>query len=535
MTVGKKISIAFALLVLFSITIGVVSLVLTSRMYRYQDAVVNDAMPAIYQSAKAESIAKELRSKMLMHIASKNKSEMAGFESEMAPLLEQFKAILREHEKSIYRAEDRAAFSKMGPAFDRFWAAWEPVRVVSQTGKTDKAFAIYQSGVLPPLADLQAAINDVIDVNKRYADTLTAQSAEAASQAKWWITVLLGFFIAAGSGCGFFILKNISSALRLFVAEFREGTVQISTASSQVANSSQSLAQGASEQAQSLEETSASAEEITSMTRKNAENSRSAAELMGAVDQHVKNGNRTLEQMVVSMDEINASSDKISKIIKVIDEIAFQTNILALNAAVEAARAGEAGMGFAVVADEVRNLAQRSAQAAKDTAGLIEESIAKSNEGSTRLQQVSEVIRSITDSAAKVKTLVDEVNLGSQEQARGVDEISRAITQMSQVTQNTAAHAEESASASEELSAQASAMNDVVVRLRALVESGGDRNSEGRVAVKKTVAPAKRLATGKNGLAALSSAVMKHSPKPATKLVGVGKSAIPLEDEFTEI
>ena len=248
------------------------------------------------------------------------------------------------------------------------------------------------------------------------------------------------------------------------------GAEQITSASLQVASSSQTLAQGASEQAASLEETCVASEEITSMTRKNAENSQSAAAVMAEVDQRVAEGNRTLEEMVQSMQEITGSSDKISKIIKVIDEIAFQTNILALNAAVEAARAGEAGMGFAVVADEVRNLAQRSAQAAKDTAALIEESIAKSNEGSQRLEHVGEVIRAITESAAKVKTLVDEVNLGSQEQARGIEQISKS-SQMDRVTQGNAASAEESASASEQMSAQAEALQNIARDLRTLVET----------------------------------------------------------------
>jgi methyl-accepting chemotaxis protein/methyl-accepting chemotaxis protein-1 (serine sensor receptor) len=173
------------------------------------------------------------------------------------------------------------------------------------------------------------------------------------------------------------MVARTTRQLRGVAAHVAEGAEQITSAASQVASSSQTLAQGASEQAASLEETAASSAEITSMTRKNAENSQAAASVMAEVDQRVSEGNRTLVEMVESMQQITGSSDKISKIIKVIDEIAFQTNILALNAAVEAARAGEAGMGFAVVADEVRNLAQRSAQAAKDTAGLIEESIAR--------------------------------------------------------------------------------------------------------------------------------------------------------------
>ena len=190
-----------------------------------------------------------------------------------------------------------------------------------------------------------------------------------------------------------------------------------------------------------MEETSASSEEITAMTRKNSDDSRSAAALMNETNQVVGDANRTLQEMEASMKEINASSDRIAKVIKVIDEIAFQTNILALNAAVEAARAGDAGMGFAIVA-EVRNLAQRSAQAAKDTAGMIEDSIAKSGEGRVKLGQVSKAIRAITDKAAQAKGLVDGISAGSEEQARGMEQIAAAVTQIEQTTQTSAASAE---------------------------------------------------------------------------------------------
>jgi hypothetical protein len=187
----------------------------------------------------------------------------------------------------------------------------------------------------------------------------------------------------------------------------------------------------------------------------------------------VSTANQHLEQMVGSTQEITTSSDKIARIIKVIDEIAFQTNILALNAAVEAARAGEAGIGFAVVADGVRNLAQRWAQAAKDTAGLIEESTTKSNDGRNKLDLVAQAIRDMTSSATQVRTLLDGVNLGSQEQSRGIDQIATAISQMEQATEKTAADGEESASASEPLKAQAAAMADIVTRLSSLLGGSG--------------------------------------------------------------
>jgi methyl-accepting chemotaxis protein/methyl-accepting chemotaxis protein-1 (serine sensor receptor) len=180
--------------------------------------------------------------------------------------------------------------------------------------------------------------------------------------------------------------------------------------------------------------------------------------------------NRSLDQLLVAMNGIGESSTKISKIIKVIDEIAFQTNILALNAAVEAARAGEAGMGFAVVADEVRGLAQRAAQAAKDTASLIEESILKSDGGKVNVDRVAQSIRSLTAESQQMKILIDEINLGSQEQAKGIDQISGSISQMETVTQTTAANSEESAAAAEELTAQAQSMQEVVHRLQALVD-----------------------------------------------------------------
>jgi methyl-accepting chemotaxis protein/methyl-accepting chemotaxis protein-1 (serine sensor receptor) len=242
-------------------------------------------------------------------------------------------------------------------------------------------------------------------------------------------------------------------------------------AASQVASSSQSIADSSSKQAASIEETSSSTEEINSMARKNSENARNAAGLVAKSQEQFSKADRSLHEMVVAMGEIKSGSDKISKIIKVIDEIAFQTNILALNAAVEAARAGEAGMGFAVVADEVRNLAQRSAQAAKDTADLIQDSIQKSNGGEVKVDEVASSVHAAAGEFSRIKTLIDQINSGSQEQAKGTEQIGRLVSVMEQSTQNSAASAEESASISEELSAQSSSLMEMVQRLAVIVGS----------------------------------------------------------------
>jgi hypothetical protein len=297
-----------------------------------------------------------------------------------------------------------------------------------------------------------------------------AQAVRASAAQRWFSLIV---FLAALAVCGavvtYTIRKAIVRPIRRAIVVLTETASQVATSSGQVAASAQSLSQDAAKQAASLEDTSASMEEIASMTRRNGENSLAAAALMGEVDARVKASNQSLGDMVSAMASIQESSRQVAKIIKTIDEIAFQTNILALNAAVEAARAGEAGMGFAVVADEVRNLAQRSARAAKDTADLIEASIGKAQDGNQKVEQVAAEIAGIIGSIESAKALVDEVSVASGQQTQGIDQVSRAIAQMETVTQTTAATAEESAAASEELSAQAEGSMVVVRKLDRLV------------------------------------------------------------------
>jgi methyl-accepting chemotaxis protein len=300
-------------------------------------------------------------------------------------------------------------------------------------------------------------------------DGLLSTRAEALAASRFWAIVLSLLAWAGALAMVFVIARSITKPLSLTSVSIAENGRGILQAANEVARAAQSLSQGATEQAASLEETSASMEEMASMTRQNAENSQTAAALMNDVDGRVQSSNQALADLVSSMKSIQASSQQVAKIIKTIDEIAFQTNILALNAAVEAARAGEAGMGFAVVAGEVRTLAQRSAQAARDTASLIEESIDKVNRGNAKVELVATAITGITGSVSQVKGLVEQVSTASRQQSQGIDQVSQAIAQMEKVTQTTAATAEESAAASEELSAQAEGSMQDVGRLQALV------------------------------------------------------------------
>jgi methyl-accepting chemotaxis protein len=324
------------------------------------------------------------------------------------------------------------------------------------------------------LAEQTAGMRTSIrEASRQLAADLRGQLAQAvrASASQRWLSLIAFFTALAGSGAvvAFTIRQAIVKPIRRAIIELTETAGQVASTSGQVATASQSLSQGATEQAASLEETSASMEEVASMTNKNAENSQAAATLMGEVQARVNSSNQSLGDMLAAMASIQDSSQQVAKIIKTIDEIAFQTNILALNAAVEAARAGEAGMGFAVVADEVRRLAQRSAQAAKDTSDLIQASIAKARDGNLKVEQVATSISGITSGIASVKALVDQVSGASRQQAQGIDQISQTLAQMEKVTQTTAATAEQSAAASEELSAQADGSMGAVHRLEALV------------------------------------------------------------------
>lgn len=371
-------------------------------------------------------------------------------------------------------ADERAGVESIRQALNQWAGDFGEFADQTASGHAEEAAAIALKKITPLMDAIQKNAKAFGSANsdRRDAAVIAVEASIRRNEVMMLVLIVLALLVAAA---GAFAVIDMAKKLQGISDSVAVGARQVSEAAAQISSSSQSLAQGAAEHAASVQQTSASTEEVTAMARRNTEKSLSASGIVERSGGKFQETNQALDDMIVAMEQINGSSQKISKIIKVIDEIAFQTNILALNAAVEAARAGEAGMGFAVVADEVRNLAQRSAQAARDTAGLIEESIANSDSGKARVDRVATSIRDTTAEAAQVKTLVDEVSAGSQEQAKGLDQITKAIIDIERAGQNTAASAEQAAAAAEELTAQSVALTDLGENLHALIHGGAMR------------------------------------------------------------
>jgi len=318
-------------------------------------------------------------------------------------------------------------------------------------------------------AQLDEAAAALINVVAHTVDESNVAILKSTMKSLWAVIAVTAVVLAAGLSLAVLLTRGITISINAVISDLTEGSTQISEAAGSVSSAASHLAEGATEQAASLEETSSALEQMASMTRQNADNSTRTSENTAKAVQLIGEGAKEVTNMSAAMAEITESSAQISRIIKTIEEIAFQTNLLALNAAVEAARAGEAGKGFAVVADEVRNLAQRSAGAARDTAALIEGTVTRVQNGAEIATKLDSEFKDIDASSREVGRLVQEISSATREQAQGVDQVNTAVAQMDKVTQSNAASAEQCASAAEQLSAQAVSLKGMVGELVAIV------------------------------------------------------------------
>ncbi len=468
-TIAKRLIVGFGVVVSIALALGVFATLRLSAIDRIARSIERDAVPGVAIFGEIAASARDSETLSLRMALTEDVARMAAIDKEIAAEAAAADALFQDYEKTIFTEADRALFEGVKRQREKVRSVSGQFLDYAHSHSAKESGLEFDRRMKPAFESYLVAIQAEVQGNKKSAFADAEAIAGMVSTTKAFMLAGVVLSLVLGAGISSYIVRGTNAVLRESVAALTEGSEQVVSAAGQVATSAQSLSQGATEQAASLEETSASMEEMASMARKNSENTQAVAGVMTEIDHRVRDSNQALSAMVESMAAIKESSNKVAKIIKTIDEIAFQTNILALNAAVEAARAGEAGMGFAVVADEVRNLAQRSAQAARDTAGLIEESISRSQEGGGKVGQVATSIGAITQSVARVKGIVEDVRDASRQQTQGIDQVAQAIAQMEQVTQTTAATAEESAAASEELNAQAECTISVVRHLEALV------------------------------------------------------------------
>jgi methyl-accepting chemotaxis protein len=353
----------------------------------------------------------------------------------------------------------------------------------------------------------------------------------------WGIGILSLIGVVIAIAVGFYVGNSIAGPIQRSMQGVSDIIFKVTSGSAQVSNASQLLAEGSSSQASSLEETSSSLEELSSMTKQNADNANQARAMMQEAGQIVGKVNKHMDDMAKAITEITRSSEETGKIIKTIDEIAFQTNLLALNAAVEAARAGEAGAGFAVVADEVRNLAMRSAEAAKNTSNLIENTIKAVQKGNELTKSTQEAFKDNIAISGKIGQLVDEIATASQEQAHGIAQINRAVSEMDKIVQQAAANAEESASASQEMKAHVGELKSSMDDLMTVVD--GNASAEKSYKAKPAAANkpartsnAKMISDGRKSMTAADQKkeVKKKEQSSSAKKAVRPDQVIPFDD-----
>ena len=480
-TIPRRISFGFITLVLLSLILGLVGLWRVRDINTNVNNLATNSVPSVVTLNKIiqfnNESARQVRK--AVDFATDDKA-VAAAEAAFGTNRKSADELMGQYEKLFSDKEDERLFKLAATARTAFLSAADrALGMIRSKGEKSELEAqnLMRTEVDSTLDQTTKGFNDDIDYNIKLAEVEAKSAAAKVTSSFWIILPLLISAASIGALIGWGIIRAVSGALGSISDSLEEGATQTASASGQLSSASQSLAEGCNEQGSSVAETSAALEEMSVMIRNTADNAEKAKVFANQARVAAQSGAQTMVDMNTAMHAIEASSAEVAKIVKNIDEIAFQTNILALNAAVEAARAGEAGAGFAVVADEVRSLAQRSAAAAKETAEKIEAAIANSRRGSVSCSKVGESLEEIVQKVAAADALVAEISTAAKEQSQGIQQVGTAMTQLDKVTQGNATNAQQSASAAEQLNSQAHTMQDTVAYLRSLVT--GNTHSSG--------------------------------------------------------
>ena len=497
-TIPNRIIAGFVTLFLIALLLGCLSLWRVVDINENVVVMANNSVPSVVSLNKIVQTnlvtARAVRRSMLDASDDPKAWGKAGALVEAA--IKEGDALCNDYPALLIDEKDGQLFRVAHTARDALLVVVREALSLLRDGKVDDARNLLRERLDDVVQDSMDRFNECIEYNTSVA-TSQVESAQGKVRTSFiLIGTALGTALLLASLLGYGIIRSTTRALRTISDALENSAAQTATASGQLSSVSQALAAGCSEQGSSVVQTSAALEQMQTMIRSTADNAQRAKELANQARTAAETGSRTMVTMNEAMNAIEVSSAEVAKIVKNIDEIAFQTNILALNAAVEAARAGEAGAGFAVVADEVRSLAQRSAAAARETADKIETAIANSRHGSASCSRVGESLGEIAEKVAAADSLVAEIATAAREQTHGIKQIGMAMTQMDGVTRGNAARAEESSSAAAELNSQANLMQEGVEFLRSLVTAGG-RTASGASHQKISTAPRYDVSEGR--------------------------------------